>query len=382
MTRKKRMQNRLLAVLFVGSVFGFTAATLVLPEKKFSAQENRALAGMPKASLASVFDGTFEEDYEEYLGDQFVGRDAWIGLKTRLELAMGKTEVNGVYFAEDDYLIESHSGTFDTEQAAANVRTLADFLSRYREQFPKERMTVLIAPNAVDTLSALLPAYAPDSGEEAYLKSLEEAVPEGTWYNASAVLDNHLGEQLYYRTDHHWTTLAAFYVYEDWAKEKGFAPLSLSHYTRETLTASFEGTVQSKVGIQTVTDSIQRFVPDEETAYAVTYNQETEQKTDLYETDQLEDKNKYQVFFGGNQAIVRIASESGSGRKLLVIKDSYANCLIPFAIREFSEIDMVDIRYYNAAVSELIAEGGYTDLLFLYNASGFAEDTSLQRLLL
>ena len=96
----KKVQNWILILLFVGVIFGFTGWTLVSGKKAVSERENRALAQMPSPSFKTVFDGSFEKDYESYLSDQFVERDTWIGLKTDTERALGKQEINGVYFAE------------------------------------------------------------------------------------------------------------------------------------------------------------------------------------------------------------------------------------------------------------------------------------------
>lgn len=189
---------------------------------------------------------------------------------------------------------------------------------------------------------------------------------------------------MFYKTDHHWTTLGAYYVYQAWAKSRGLSPLSLSAYTRDAMTTAFRGTIESKVGGKTDADAIERFVPKEEPqnyAYQLIYNQGSETSDDLYHTEVLDTKDKYAVFFGGNQPVIQAKVENSSSRKLLIIKDSYANCFAPFAFHEFSQVDMVDIRYFNSSLEKFIQNGDYTDLLFLYNASGFAEDTSLMKLL-
>lgn len=377
----KKVQNWIVTILFLAVIFGTTALTILHKPQDFSERENRALAQLPIPTVDSVFSGDFASDYETYLSDQFVGRDQWISLKTRVERMAGKQEIKDVYYARDNYLIESHNGTFETDQAKTNIRLLAQFAEIYRSQFPEEHMTVMVVPNAVEVLDYLLPLYAPDSGERAYLDAIEAALPEGVWFESEPVLKDHVEDQLYYRTDHHWTTLAAFYVYEAWADSLGLSTAGLSTYTRETLTTDFLGTIESKVGGTVTPDSIQRFVPANPAAYTVNYNNGHDTGTDLYHMDMLETKDKYAVFFGGNQGLVQVNVDNGQARKLLVVKDSYANCFVPFAFENFGQVDMVDVRYYNGSLSELIGTGEYTDLLFLYNASGFAEDVSLQRLL-
>ena len=379
--KKKDRQNKVLTGLFLALVFGGTAATFLVPKREFSDRENRALQQFPKASVDSVLNGEFESDYETYLSDQFPGRDGWIRVKTEAELAMGKDEIKNIYFAKDDYLIESHEGSFTTDTAEKNIGYLAAFLKSQENRFETGRITAMIVPNAVEILKDKLPKYAPDSGESAYLSKIQAAVPASMWFDASSVLAEHKDEYIYYRTDHHWTTLGAWYAYQAWAETKGFSPAPLSDYTVETLTTDFKGTIESKVGVDVVPDTIQSFMKKDLPAYTLDYNNGQKSSDDLYDRSYLEGKDKYRVFFGGNQPVIRASIKNNSARKLLVIKDSYAHCFLPFTFEDFSEVDFIDIRYFNESLKNYLETSDYTDLLFLYNASGFAEDVSLAKLL-
>lgn len=351
------------------------------PADAFSETENRALAQLPRVTAETVLDGTFESDYEDYLTDQFVLRDGWIGLKTAAERAMQKTESKDIYFAKDGYLIEKHTGSFTTDAAQQNIQVLDQFIRKYQEQFGAEHMTAMVIPNAVDLLRDKLPPYASPYDEETYLAQIGAALPEDIWFDASPILQEHTDEELFYKTDHHWKTLAAFYVYQAWAKEQGIAVPLLNEYEIDPVTDSFEGTIQAKLGIHTSGDTIELFHPKDDIFYTVQKNDSEEINYSIYDYSALDTKDKYAVYFGGNQAMVKIGTRAGNGKRILVIKDSYAHCFVPFLLNEYEEIDLLDIRYYNQKVSELIAKGGYTDLLFLYNASGFAEDTSIGRLM-
>lgn len=379
--KKKDRQNKVLTGLFLALVFGGTVATFLVPKREFSDRENRALQQFPKASVDSVLNGEFESDYETYLSDQFPGRDGWIRVKTEAELAMGKDEIKNIYFAKDDYLIESHEGSFTTDTAEKNIGYLAAFLKSQENRFETGRITAMIVSNAVEILKDKLPKYAPDSGESAYLRKIQAAVPVSMWFDASSVLAEHKDEYIYYRTDHHWTTLGAWYAYQAWAEAKGFSPAPLSDYTVETLTTDFKGTIESKVGVDVVPDTIQSFMKKDLPAYTLDYNNGQKSSDDLYDRSYLEEKDKYSVFFGGNQPIIRASIKNNSARKLLVIKDSYAHCFLPFTFEDFSEVDFIDIRYFNESLKNYLETSDYTDLLFLYNASGFAEDVSLAKLL-
>ncbi|MCD7813172.1 MAG: hypothetical protein LUH20_03820 [Lachnospiraceae bacterium] len=381
-----KTQSWNIITLFAVLIFGFAIATILAPDEEYSETENRTLAQMPELSLGALLDGSFEADYEDYLTDQFVLRDNWIALKTGTERILGRTQSNDIYFAEDDYLIEAHTGTFTSAQAETNLQLLAQFVEEYAGQFADGHMTVMIVPNAVDILRDKLPSFASPYDEGEYLEMLREAVEtaaagETVWFDARQVLSEHSTEEIYYHTDHHWKTLGAFYVYQAWAGVQGYTVPSADSYEVVTVTEEFEGTIQSKLGIHTVMDSIELYLDPEDPYYTVEKDGSGEISYSLYDYSALDTKSKYDVFFGGNNALTQITTRAGTGRRILVIKDSYAHCFVPFLLSEFDEIDVLDIRYYNQELSALISEGGYTDILFLYNASGFAEDTSLTKLL-
>lgn len=376
-----RQQSWNTILVFCILIFGMTIATLLKPASEFSETENRALSQMPEVKAETLLNGEFESDYESYLTDQFILRDQWIALKTKVERIALKRESKDIYFADDDYLIEKHSGSFTSDTAQRNIATLQQFVEQYQPLFGAEHMSVMIVPNAVEILEDKLPPLAAKGEERAYLELVSAALPEAVWFDSANVLRSHLDEELFYRTDHHWKTGAAFHVYQAWAEEKNLPVPSDADYQVEVVTDSFEGTIQSKLGIHTVMDSIELYHPTEDVFYTVQVDGSDKISYSIYDRTVLSTKNKYAVYFGGNQALVKMRTRNTNGRKILVIKDSYAHCFVPFLLKDFAEVDMLDIRYYNQKVSDLIAENGYTDFLFLYNASGFAEDTSIARLL-
>ena len=379
-SKKKSWQPYVTVIVFCLLIFGFTAATILSPPMGFSETENRVLAEMPEVKIDTILSGDFEADYEEYLTDQFVMRNQWLSLKTSVERLLLKRESKDIYFAKDDYLIEKHTGSYETQMAQRNIVALTEFAQQYEEQFGQSHLSILIVPNAVDILSDKLPPFAESGGGNEYLEQISEILPEGIWFDGASVLREHMDEEIYYRTDHHWKTLAAFYVYQAWAERQGYIVPELTDYEIQTVTDCFEGTIQSKLGIETASDTIELFFSLTEPAYTV-YRESTEiTENSLYNYAALDTKDKYAVFLGGNEAFLRIRTAAPNERKILVIKDSYANCFIPFMLGEFQEIDVLDLRYTNQRLSGILAEGGYTDILILYNASGFAEDMSILKL--
>ena len=371
-----------IAAVFLLLIFGFAIATVLKPSNERSETENRLLEQKPDLTWNALISGKFSEDYEAYLSDQFVVRDGWISLKTAFERAALRQEAEDVYFARDNYLIEKHTGVFTAETAERNIQTLSAFFTNLSKSMDPAHLTAMVVPNAVDILRDKLPPFADPYDEEIYLQKIAGALPEGVWFDSSSVLRQHSGEELYYRTDHHWKTLSAYYTFEAWAGEKGLAGDSAFSFRPVTVTDSFEGTIASRLGIVGRADSIERFDPEIPFDYYLIYNQSDDIRNTVYQDSFLERKDKYAYFYGGNFGLIQAKMpEHETGRKLLVIKDSYAHCFVPFTYALFDQVDMLDTRYYNASISALIGQENYTDILFLFNAAGFAEETSLARLM-
>lgn len=371
-----------IAAVFLLLIFGFAIATVLKPSNERSETENRLLEQKPVLTWTALISGKFSEDYEAYLSDQFVVRDGWISLKTAFERAALRQEAEDVYFARDNYLIEKHTGVFTAETAERNIQTLSAFFTNLSKSMDPAHLTAMVVPNAVDILRDKLPPFADPYDEEIYLQKIAGALPEGVWFDSSSVLRQHSGEEIYYRTDHHWKTLSAYYTFEAWAGEKGLAGDSAFSFRPVTVTDSFEGTIASRLGIVGRADSIERFDPEIPFDYYLIYNQSDDIRNTVYQDSFLERKDKYAYFYGGNFGLIQAKMpEHETGRKLLVIKDSYAHCFVPFTYALFDQVDMLDTRYYNASISALIGQENYTDILFLFNAAGFAEETSLARLM-
>ncbi len=383
---KKKHQSVYLNTIFLLLIFGFTAANILRPQRERSETENRSLAQRPALTWDSLISGEFAKDYESYLSDQFIMRDGWITLKTDVERATLKQETNDVYFAKDDYLIEKHTGVFTEDTASQNIQRLGTFFNQLSQSLGSEHLSCMVVPNAVDILKEKLPAFADPYDEELYLEKIKAVLPEGVWFDASKVLrEVHAANdstQMYYRTDHHWTSEAAFDVCAAWLAEKGYGSMSLDQFAISTVTDSFEGTIASRLGISGKQDSIQRYDPINAFDYYLIYNQSEDIRNTMYQDSYLDTKDKYAYFYGGNYGLIETRMpDAQTGRRLLIIKDSYAHCFAPLTCGYFDEVDLLDPRYYNASISELMASKSYTDVLFLFNAAGFAEETAIARLL-
>ena len=373
---KQRTFNILLTVLFCLFIGGMFLGSLILPDRDFSQLENRKLAQTPALSLENITTGKFMEDAEDYVNDQILGRDFWVALKAWSERVSGKQENNGVYFAKEDTLISRvdtpEQSTLDTN--AGYVNALVDNVD--------VPVYFGIIPSAAEIWSDRLPGGAPTADEKAIIDRLYNEVQTHV-IDLYSVLNAHKDEELYYRTDHHWTSLGAYYGYTGLATALGYTPVPLNDYTETVRSTEFYGTVFSSSGVRWVRpDTISTYVPDDGiTVASHTYDNKgnpVEEPRQLYDTSFLSVKDKYSMFLGGNQPLGVVKNANNpDGPRLLIIRDSYADSLVPFLTPHFSEIHLLDLRYYKLSIADYIAQNGIDQALVLYSVPNFVTDSNL-----
>ena len=366
------MRNKITTVLFLLLLLAGATVHWFKPDSDYSQSEKRVLEQFPEATAKTVFSGEFGKNMETYLADQFPGRDTWVSLKTVSERALGKKESGGVYFADDGYLMEVFTA-FDEEQIEANVNALLT-LQNMADEMNVPMLTMLV-PTAPCILSEKLPKYAPNADQGAVVAFAEEKGLK--LCDVTEALSAHGKEYIFYRTDHYWTSRGAYYAYAAWKQQKGSSPEPLSAWTEKGLSSRFQGTTYAKVNDPFTTfDTILAYYKTEK--HTVSYNNGAYVTDSVYETKYLDGADKYGVFFNSNQPTT-VVKGSGSGR-LLIIKDSYANCFAQFVVDEYEETHMIDLRFFKNSLREYIETNGITEILVLYNIPNFAADTSVARL--
>lgn len=372
--RRGRIES-LIGKIFILSLFLILLVNLVVPDKERSEQENRMLETMPKLSLASVLSGDFMEDWESYMSDQFAGRNLWRGLKVSLDRLGGSRMENGVIIGKNGQLFEDIAVP-DSELITDNINAVKSFANTYSD-IP---MTMMLIPDAACILSDSLPAFAAVEDQRQMFSMVERGLGDSVnWVDAYSTLNKHKTEKLYYKTDHHWTTQAAFYVFQDAAAGLGIDGDVSDDYVSYTVTDSFNGVLASKSGVGLdEKEQIDIYVPtDGDDDVIVNYVDEAEKRTSLYDSSKLETRDKYGVFFGGNTSVMDIRTMSTSQKRLLVVKDSFADCFIPFLTPYYREIVVVDPRYYSGTMTDIMETYRITDILVLYSGNTFMTDNNI-----
>ena len=263
------------------------------------------------------------------------------------------------------------------------VRALVDGQELRLRESNARSMYSTLATLGVGHFTDRLPEGAPNASQTAILEQAKAAVPGASWADLYTPLWEHKGEDIFYRTDHHWTSLGAYYGYTGLATALGYTPVPLNDYTETVRSTEFYGTVFSSSGVRWVRpDTISTYVPDDGiTVASHTYDNKgnpVEEPRQLYDTSFLSVKDKYSMFLGGNQPLGVVKNANNpDGPRLLIIRDSYADSLVPFLTPHFSEIHLLDLRYYKLSIADYIAQNGIDQALVLYSVPNFVTDSNL-----
>ncbi len=361
------MGNKIISYVFCLLLATGLLSGLVLPDKYYSESEKRILTQKAAISISDFPTGKMGTRIEKYLADQFPLRDSWITVRTLTERFSGKTEISNVYFCKDSYLIDAFTD-YPQEQFSANLNTLAELSATAEKSgIPVQLMLV---PTAAHILSDKLPACAPNLDQKTLL---DFAALQGLdTVNVFDILSEHKEEYIYYKTDHHFTSLGAYYCYAAWMQAQGKTPEPLSAWKNSQLCDTFRGTTYNKVNYPfAACDTITAYYKT--LTHTVSYNNGSYITDSIYERKYLNGKDPYATFLNSNQSIT-VVSGSGKG-KLLLLKDSYANCFAQFVIDDYAETHLLDLRFFRGSVMDYIEENGITQVLVLYNIPNFTKDT-------
>ena len=321
--------KRLILSLFI-LVPALIAASVALPNAAISELENRNLTTKSDISF-NVKDGTFQNDIESLLSDQFPFREGLVKAQTGIRYIIGQRDIGGAYICKDGRLIQKITDA-DIDKSA--LISYADKINLIAE---KSRVYVMYVPSAETVLKNELPKGAPIYDYGALQNELEAHLTNAKIIDLRIALSD---IQCYYKTDHHWTVLGAYGAYSAFCNAKGESAKPMESFELSTVSSDFQGTLFSKVPIVKTKDEIK--LPKVPKLNVAADGAEI----DFYDMSALSSKDKYNVFQGGNHGIVEIENPNAkSDKTLLILKDSFANSFVPFIAEDYSKIIMLDERY-------------------------------------
>lgn len=386
--KKIRVINVLVFLSFIAFV---SVGSLLAGDREFSPNENRYLEEKPKISVDNILSGKFQDDLENYLRDQVIGRDTWITVKTGVEKASGNSDIGGAYVGKDGYDFEKITPEdVDDTLFRRNVKTVSDYFEAASDTVEKEHLSFLLVPTSGLVMEDKLPKNARLFDQSKYIDEVQQAMQDYDFIDVRQELMDHKEDYIYYRTDHHWTTDGAYIAYEKWCDRTGETCRDKDTLEKNVVSDRFRGSLYSKIlDADSDYDSIWTYGPVAKEAFGsfgcrITIDGK-ETRDSCFDESKLSEKDKYAYFFGGNYGEVHIENtkgvSAGSPRKnILVIKDSFANSFVPFLTQNYDNIYMIDLRYYNEDMQAYLKGHNITDVLVLYNISNFVSDRNIYKL--
>lgn len=383
-------------VLFAFLAFGGLSLVFGKP-REFSQNENRYLQKRPEITMEGILSAQVQKEMESYACDQLIGRDAWMAVATNMKRLINRNEINGVYLGKDGHLFQRLSDdAVSHDSYEKNLQMLRDFGER--RGIP---VSFLLVPDAAIVLKDDLPKgalvfdadeYYASEGVTDLREPLEELVKSGT--------------DPYFRMDHHWNTDGAYIGAKTYLSSRQETMLPQEAYGLTTVSDDFYGTSYSKVAglcgvradelrlptelpgqltVQTRGRADSVSLPTDSGAESVIWPDRLQEleKAGIYDLSKLTGKDQYAVYFGGNYGWLKITNpdEKAAGKRLLILKDSFANSMVPYLLPYYETITMVDLRYFNDSFAQVMEECDPTELLVLYERTNFAGEKNLYKIL-
>lgn len=371
------------AFLFAGFIALMALWFIVAPKQSYSASEKRVLAEFPDTTPETVLSGQFGKDFETYFADHFPARNLWVGVNAYTNLAEGNNGAGGVYNCRDGYLINKPVST--ENQIDNNLEMLVDFKS----EIGGVPMTAMFVPSTGYIVSDKLPLVHDRYNDDLYFDKISQTLEDGgisfvDLRDSFKRAYQYGGTQLYYKTDHHWTTQGAYIAYREYCKRFDLLTAPQEAFTVDKY-PGFYGTTYSKSGFWfTPSDSIEVWSNPDNTdgRIGVTISdgdQTVKAAGSPFFYEHLLEDDKYPIFIDGNHAKTVITNQSKSGT-IIVIKDSFSHCFAPFLMETYGKVILLDMRYFNQDVTQIVKEENPSQVLVLYGIDNFAEDTDIGHL--
>lgn len=375
--RACRPESVAVTIMLFGVILAGVLGLIFAPKQDFSEDENRALEPAPRFSLSSVRDGSFMDSAENWVSDHFILRKQLVSLNTGAQLFFGKRDLaadysktpaeGGVYFGKNGHIYEvllpDKQGIF-----TANKNALGAFAAKTGIPF-----YVLAVPSGSQEEPENLPYSAPNHDQREEFNALKTSAGANTTViDVFGALSLKTGRDSYFKTDHHWTAYGAYEGYSALAAAMGIPCAPQSDFTYKAVSQPFYGTLYSKA-VWGGSEPDEFVLPYYKKDSNVTQQTGKSIHQGIYWEEYLSEKDKYSVYLGGNPAVTVVKNPSAKGGKLLILKDSFANSMIPYLSVNFSEIHIIDLRYYNKDIYEYIKQNGIHRAAAIYSIKQLSE---------
>lgn len=366
------------AVVFLIFIYGMALWFLFSPKTDYSSSEKRYLQKFPDANVEKVLSGEFGSEFETFFADQFPQRNTWVGLNAYTALAEGNNGASGVYNCKNGYLINKPVST--ENNLDKNVGAVVDFAKTIDAP-----TTVMLVPSTGYIADDVLPTFHDKYNDDEDISKISSTLSKEKIgfvdLRERFKSEYKNGSQLYYKTDHHWTTKGAYTGYQELCKALGITPIDDSTLKKDSY-PDFYGTTYSSSGFWlTPPDNIEIWSnpnnSSKNISVKITEGANIKTSGSMYFTDHLKEDDKYPVFIDGNHALTEITNTNAKNGTILLIKDSFSHSLAPFLAENYSKVVLVDLRYYKESVSQLVSAYNPEQVVVLYGIDNLATDTDI-----
>ena len=366
------------AVVFLIFIYGMALWFLFSPKTDYSSSEKRYLQKFPDTNVEKVLSGEFGSEFETFFADQFPQRNTWVGLNAYTALAEGNNGASGVYNCKNGYLINKPVST--DNNLDKNVGAVVDFAKTIDAP-----TTVMLVPSTGYIADDVLPTFHDKYNDDEDISKISSTLSKEKIgfvdLRERFKSEYKNGSQLYYKTDHHWTSKGAYTGYQELCKALGITPIDDSTLKKESY-PDFYGTTYSSSGFWlTPPDNIEIWSnpknSDKNISVKITEGANVKTSGSMYFTDHLKEDDKYPVFIDGNHALTEITNTNAKNGTILLIKDSFSHSLAPFLAENYSKVVLVDLRYYKESVSQLVSAYSPEQVVVLYGIDNLATDTDI-----
>jgi hypothetical protein len=323
---------------------------------------------LPVPTAETVMNGAWAKQVENYFGENIGFHDTLFRLKSRFDLLMGEKMIRNVYVSDEMLLEKLLPEETDAESAAAPVNAFYES-SGIPTYF-------ILVPSASEIYESRLPANAVQQEQESLIRQIYGATVSGVrCVDTCSILSSLSEEYIYYRTDTHWTSGGAYYVYQSAIQKMGFTAVPYNRYVISHLSTEFCGNLYRQTLYQSVKpDVLDCYIYENggsitqiEAYYADGTSED--RGTSLYWEEALETQDMYRFYLGKPCQKLVIRTDLNNGKKLLLYKDDFADCMIPFLLQHYSEICVVNLEQTGADFGAIAAPDDYTQALFLCSMS-------------
>ncbi len=374
---KKENSRHIACILIPGFMLFMLLVNIVVPPFENSLKDGRKLIQFPEFSYEKFIDGSFSDEFEVYVSEQFVFENQLISVKRRMESLFGKKENNGVLFCDDGYLIENTS-SLKKENTKRDFEALKKLASLKRYD-----ITLAILPPAYETMQKKLPSFAYTDVYMGLIGDAESALESAEIKIADMadVIKKNNEDYLYCRTDSRITAHGGYIAYSALGDYLAYKPLSKDEFDVEKVASDYYGDLWRRSGFADAKpDEICSYNLKKQYEYEVISLNNGKKLDSLYDSGKLKTGDKCAYYLGENTPAIVVKSNCPSKKRLAVIGDSNSRMVVPFLANHFKEIHLIDPEGYDGDILEYLYNCGVKDVLVLYNHNAFIAQSGLGKI--